>query len=119
MNWLIIFITFGVMLLGFLRVAWWDLRPLPQVNFAKAEQIAQCLVPKGEIPVGTNGTVVQLVVPKGPTALPAAKDRLDFITTGPVMVEIGDSAKRKAAADPANTEKVTLPADTPLSVAKG
>jgi len=116
--WHIILIMMVVMVLGLLRVTW-DLRPLPQVNFAKAEQIAQCLVPKGEIPVGTNVTVRQRAVPKGPTALPAATDRLDFITTGPVTVEIVDPAKRKAAVDPANTEKVTLPADTPLSVAKG
>ena len=93
--------------------------PLPQVDFAKAVQIAQCLVPKGEIPVGTNVTVRQLVVPKGQAAPQAPKDRLDFITTGPVTVEIADPDKRKAVADPANTEKVTLPADTPLSVAKG
>jgi hypothetical protein len=116
--WHIILITVAVMVFGILRVAW-DLRPLPQVDFAKAAQIARCLVPKGEIPVGTNVTVRKLPEPKGPTALPAAKNRLDFITTGPVTVEIADPAKRKAAADPANTEKVTLPADTQLSVAKG
>ena len=107
MYWRIILIVGVVLVLGLLRVAW-EVGPSSQVDVDKAAQIAGCLVPQGEIPVGTNVTVRRLA--KESTRLPKSPDRLDFIATGPVAVAI---------ADPANTAKVTLPDKTPLAVAKG
>jgi hypothetical protein len=108
--WHIILIVIAVVGLGGVRVAW-ETPTLPNLDYATAENIAkQCFRPRGDIPAATNVTLRQL---KGGPKI----DHAVFRANGPVTIEIADADKRKAAAD-RNTQTLTLPEGTELTITK-